>query len=125
MYLPVARDALPEALKLFDGADANIVTGAREETNIPPQALYLMNNAFVRTQAESLAIRLREHTPDRQEWIRMSFMLCYGRAPNQREMTAANEFLSSFGSPGSDADLLALTTYCHSLLAAAEFRYVN
>ena len=103
----------------------NIVTGVREETNIPPQALYLMNNAFVRTQARSLATRLMNHTDSREEWVQMSFRLCYGRAPNAREKTAAHEFLTRFSASGEDGPLLALTTYCHSLFAAAEFRYVN
>ena len=51
VYLPAARDSLPEALALFDPADSNIVTGKREETNVPDQALYLMNNKFVIEQA--------------------------------------------------------------------------
>ncbi|BCX50241.1 hypothetical protein HAHE_41490 [Haloferula helveola] len=124
VYLPIVRDALPSSLALFDGADANIVTGAREETNIPSQALYLMNNDFVLTQAKSMATRLMEHTDDKDEWIRMSFLLCYGRVPNGYEVSAANGFFAQFRF-GQDDDLSVLTTYCHSLLAAAEFRYLN
>ena len=125
VYLPVVRDTLPESLGLFDGANASGVTGVREETNTSPQALYLLNNAFVRTQARSLATRLRNHTDDREEWVRMSFRLCYGRLPNAREQAAAIHFLEAFAHDGKSGELTTLTTYCQSLLAAAEFRYLN
>ena len=125
VYLPIARDALPESLALFDGADASRVSGVREETNIPPQALYLMNNGFVLTQAKSLAMRLMDYSDDRKEWIRLSFLLCYSRLPNDREQAAAYGFFSRFPTSGNDRELQALTNYCQSLFAAAEFRYLN
>ncbi len=127
VYLPIVRDALPESLALFNGADANIVTGVREETNIPPQALYLMNNGFVLAQARSLATRLMEHTDDKQEWIRLSFLLCYGRVPLEEERSAAHDFFTRFQSyqDGARDDFATLATYCHGLFATAEFRYVN
>ena len=33
VYLPAVRDDMAEMLKLFDGADSNLVTGHRERTN--------------------------------------------------------------------------------------------
>ena len=84
-----------------------------------------MNNRFVLTQAESMATRLKNHTDDPHERIRLSFLLCYGRVPDARERKAAESFLSQFPASGSDPEMQALTTYCHSLLASAEFRYLN
>ncbi|HVJ87287.1 MAG TPA: PSD1 and planctomycete cytochrome C domain-containing protein, partial [Caulifigura sp.] len=43
VYLPVIRDRLPDILELFDFAEPSLVTGERETTNVPTQALYLMN----------------------------------------------------------------------------------
>lgn len=127
VYLPVVRDGLPEVLALFDGADANIVTGKREQTNVPPQALYLMNNNFVRIQAKSLATRLMDHTKKKPEWIDLSFFLCYGRSPLPEERKAAKEFFTRFWSyqEGDGDDYEALTAFCHALFASAEFRYLN
>src|SRR5690606_36039754 len=43
VYLPMVRNDLPEMLRLFDIADPELVTGRRPVTNVPAQALYLMN----------------------------------------------------------------------------------
>ncbi|MEX2559704.1 MAG: DUF1553 domain-containing protein, partial [Pirellulales bacterium] len=40
VYLPVLRDRLPEVLDLFDFAEPSLVSGDRETTNVPLQALY-------------------------------------------------------------------------------------
>ena len=53
VYLPIVRNDLPEALRLFDMADPELVTGRRPVTNVPAQALYLMNSPFVRGCAEA------------------------------------------------------------------------
>ncbi|MFO0843082.1 MAG: PSD1 and planctomycete cytochrome C domain-containing protein [Gemmataceae bacterium] len=45
VYLPVLRDRLPDVLDLFDFAEPSLVTGDRETTNVPVQALYLMNSS--------------------------------------------------------------------------------
>ncbi len=60
VYLPMLRDEAPEALALFDLADSNRVTGEREVTNIPSQALYLMNHPFMIEQSEAFARRLQD-----------------------------------------------------------------
>jgi cytochrome c553 len=39
VYLPVPRDVLPDSLAAFDFAENSLVTGARETTNVPSQAL--------------------------------------------------------------------------------------
>ncbi|MFN9912638.1 MAG: DUF1553 domain-containing protein, partial [Pirellulaceae bacterium] len=41
IYLGLPRDALPEILALFDGADATSVQGKRESTNVPSQSLFM------------------------------------------------------------------------------------
>ncbi len=43
VYLPIARDILPDALAVFDFAEPTLVSGSREVTNVPSQALYLLN----------------------------------------------------------------------------------
>ena len=52
---------MPEMLELFDAPDAGSVSGTREFTASPLQALYMLNNEFVASQAESLADRLMKH----------------------------------------------------------------
>ena len=55
VYLPVVRGVLPEVLKLFDFAEPSMALGARDETVVPAQASFLMNNPWVLAQARHLA----------------------------------------------------------------------
>lgn len=44
IYLPIARELLPDALAVFDFAEPGFVNGSRETTNVPSQALFLLNS---------------------------------------------------------------------------------
>ena len=56
--MPVPRDVLPDSLAVFDYADTGLVTGSRETTNVPAQALFMLNSAFVEAQSKKLATRI-------------------------------------------------------------------
>jgi len=58
IYLPVIRNASYEMLTVFDAADANAVTARRNDTTVATQAMFMMNNPFVRQQALSVAKKL-------------------------------------------------------------------
>ena len=132
VYLPSARDSLPEALALFDPADSNLVTGKREETNVPDQALYLMNNNFVIEQAESMASRLIKGAKNNRERVGNAFSIAFARSATKKEIDEALAYMRNFilrVGPDSqnrkDIERLALVTFCQSLLISAEFRYLN
>ena len=55
VYLPLIRNRLHEMLRMFDYGDATTVNSKREETTVPTQALFLMNNQFIREQAKHFA----------------------------------------------------------------------
>jgi hypothetical protein len=118
VYLPVLRDRLPDVLYLFDFAEPSLVTGDREVTNVPVQALYLMNSPFVQARAKGLAERLLRETKNDRQRIRRAFLLCYGRAPEKEEINLAAAFLDK----GEENQEQVLTAYCQALLATAEFR---
>lgn len=122
VYLPVLRDRLPDVLDLFDFAEPSLVTGDRETTNVPVQALYLMNSPFVRERAAGLAARVTkevENEADRPAW---AFRLCFGRTPDPAETKLATEF---FAAAKEDDKAKSLAAYCQALLAAAEFRNLD
>ncbi len=117
VYLPVIRDHLPDVLEQFDVANPNLVTGNRDVTNVPLQALYLLNGPFVQEQAAALARRIQS-APNR---MKLAFRLCFNRMPDVEEIAMADTFLQS----GSADDFKLLTAFCQSLLASAEFRFVD
>ncbi|MEK6238376.1 MAG: DUF1553 domain-containing protein, partial [Planctomycetales bacterium] len=131
VYLPVVRDRLPDVLELFDFAEPSLVTGARETTNTPLQALYLMNSEFVRLRSRSLADRVCKQFRGRPERIRQAFWLCFSRPPDDQEVMFAERFLDTFPRDGENetnqeaADRKAFAAYCQSLLATVEFRAVD
>jgi hypothetical protein len=121
VYLPVIRDHLPDVLEQFDVANPNLVTGDREVTNVPLQALYLLNGPFVQAAAEALAARVSEGDPERGEQVHRAFVLCFNRPPNANEQQLAKTFFAS--APGEPA--AQLTALCQALLASAEFRLAD
>ena len=124
VYMPVLRDRLPDVLDLFDFAEPSLVTGDRATTNVPVQALYLINSPFVRERARSLADRLARETDDEAR-IHSAFLLCFGRAPDEDEAKRAASFLER-GKDGNDKQARqVLANFCQALLATAEFRNLD
>jgi len=121
-YLPVLRDNLPDVLDLFDFAEPSLVTGKREETNVPLQALYLMNSSFIQEQSQALASRLESERPTRDARVQRAFELCYNRPPLPEEAQLVSEYFTE-ASPETESRELAL--FCQALLASAEFRIVE
>jgi hypothetical protein len=131
VYLPVIRDRLPDVLELFDFASSSFVTGDREKTNVPTQALYLMNSPFVQDRAAALASRVRKEAgDDRAAGVRFVFQLCFARSPTTDEESSTLDFLSA-GSAQSDAandsntQADTLSSFCQAILSTAEFRNLD
>jgi hypothetical protein len=146
VYLPVARDTLPDILAAFDFPEPSLVAGVRETTNVPSQALFLLNSAFATEQSQKLADRVCSAYPggpnggvtaNLDQRITFAYWLTFGRAPDAVERKASAEFFSRFPSnwkkgdgatPGTlDAESMkaAWTSFCRALFASAEFRYLN
>ncbi|MEO2016970.1 MAG: PSD1 and planctomycete cytochrome C domain-containing protein [Fuerstiella sp.] len=127
VYLPIVRDEEPRALEVFDGADSSAITGQRESSNTANQALYMMNNRFVIQQSAAFARRIMELTSHSDEQVEYAFLLAYGRPPTSGERSAAASFIKKFAPSTSYRALSAetLSALCQSLLASAEFRYVD
>jgi hypothetical protein len=122
VYLPVFRNALPEALEVFDFADSSMVTGRRNTSTVAPQALFLMNHPFVLEQSRHAAARLLgEKLGDDDARIVRAYRLALGRGPTDGEKAVARRFLG--GRSGDPKE--AWTAVFHALFASADFRYVD
>jgi cytochrome c553 len=133
VYLPIVRGAVPESLALFDFSDPSLTSGKREITTVPSQALYLMNSPFLLEASEAFAKRLYNDRGLRgPDLAREAFQLAFSRPPTETEGAEAKAFIERFlataksqGIADDEARILALTGFCQSLLASAEFRYLN
>jgi hypothetical protein len=104
VYLPLLRGVTPKSLEAFDPAQQSLVTGKREATTVPTQALYMLNSTFVRKQSLALAKRLlsKSGQPD-TEPIRQVYKLALSRLPNDREIARAEKFLTEYETSYSDS----------------------
>ena len=124
VYLPVFRRALPGAFQLFDMAPPTQVTGSRDVTTVPTQALYLMNNAFILDNARRAAKNLVEMEITQAERIRTVFLETVNREPSTKEQHRMAEYFSTSISEGL-TEVDAWTDIYRAQFSSAEFFYRN
>ena len=130
LYLPVIRDATPDALEVFDGAESSLVVAQRDETLVPTQALFLLNSPFAQVQSQAFAQRLLRRSTDDPGRIDLAYRLTLSRDPRPAERTRALDFIrretfardTRTGKPAGREAAWALFT--QALFACAEFRYL-
>ena len=132
VYLPVVREKAEEFIGLFDGADPNLVTGHRKNSNVAGQALYMMNSEFILKQSDAFAADLRRRHSTTKDRINDGFLRAFGRPPTSTEFTASINFYNQFQPAAlretgsrNQADYLFLSAFCQGLFSSAEFRYLN
>ncbi|WP_309706714.1 DUF1553 domain-containing protein, partial [Armatimonas sp.] len=117
VYLVVKRALKVPLLDALDFANSTSPAGVRSITTTAPQALMLLNDAFVQKQAEALTKRLEtENTPDK---LTRAFALTLQRTPRPSERQAAERLL------GSQPDHTAWVGLCRALLNLNEVIYVD
>ena len=121
IYTPVFRNTPLEILAVFDFADPNLVVGERTTSNVPTQALYLMNSPFVREQADNAAkVLLAENLTDQSSRINQAYRRTLGRDATSSEREILLSFLDN------QRDLAkAWSQIFHGLYASPDFRYLN
>lgn len=98
IYLPQLRGEVPRPLAAFDPVSQTLVTGQREETTVPTQALFLLNSPFVRDQSLYLASDLlRDKRATDSQRIRAAFERIVARDPNPQEIARVKQFLAQYG----------------------------
>jgi hypothetical protein len=122
VYLPVLRDLLPEIYKTFDFPEPTQISGRREVTTVPAQALFFMNSEFAASSATAAAGRILgdKSLRDDEARIRRAYAVLLGREPAHEEIADAAAFLAE--EKGSSA--AGWTSLVQSLMAGTEFRYV-
>lgn len=134
IYLPVIRNALPDVLALFDAADPNGVAAVRNDTTVPAQALFMLNNPLVREQALYFAQSLLGDAAKSNDaaCVRAAHLRALGRPPSACEVSDALAFLTSYaaqararGRSEVESRLTAWQSYCQMLFCSNEFLYVD
>jgi hypothetical protein len=136
IYIMAKRNLPFPMLDVFDLPDMHESCARRAVTTTAPQALMLLNGDQIIALARAFADRLRSETPepDRPTLIRQAYVVAFGREPTDREATEASKFIDqqekliaqtqpaeSTTAPAA----AALADFCHALLNANEFVYVD
>ncbi|HWF20355.1 MAG TPA: PSD1 and planctomycete cytochrome C domain-containing protein [Verrucomicrobiae bacterium] len=96
VYGFVDRRNMPNMFQAFDFASPDLVTGKRENTVVPQQALFMMNSPLVVEQARNVVRRVDfKAQANIEARIDLLYKLIYQRTPTDMEMKLAKEYLMS------------------------------
>ncbi|QDT93479.1 PSD1 and planctomycete cytochrome C domain-containing protein [Gimesia algae] len=128
IYLRMSIMDPPRFLVGFNLPDLKLPTGKRDVTNVPNQALILMNDPFVMAQAEEWSTLLLKQPADSvKQRIRLMFRKAYGREPDQQELRRWSELVAELGGSEDEQFLLAdprvWQQISHTLFNTKEFIY--
>jgi hypothetical protein len=94
IYAFVKRSVLVPLLEMFDYSNVNQPLGERQNTTVAPQALMLLNDEFLLTQARAFSERLTKEAGEGTEArIERAYRLAVGRGPTAREREVAQAYL--------------------------------
>ncbi len=93
IYIAVRRNFLSPFMLTFDTPAPFSTMGRRNTSNVPAQALILMNDPFVVQQADSWAKRAFEQSESTQSRIVWLYQTAFAREPSDKETNAAIDYL--------------------------------
>jgi hypothetical protein len=120
IYLQMSIMDPPKFLVGFNLPDLKLPAGRRDVTNVPSQALIMLNDPFVNEMAKCWAAGLlKDKDLNREDRVRQMFAQALARAPNAAELKRWIDALQDFGGDTPDAwERLA-----HALFNTKEFLY--
>ncbi len=126
LYLNVRRNFLSPFLLAFDYPAPASTIGKRTSSNVPSQALALLNDPFVVQESERWATRIlkTEGSLDDHQRIDQLYFEAFGRVPASQERIRAIRFIESQQAQGL-SKLDTWTTLCHALLNAKELIWIQ
>jgi hypothetical protein len=125
IYQEVRRNFLSPMMLAFDLPLPLTTFGRRTSSNVPAQALILMNDPFVVEQSKLWAKHiLTVNEPDR---IDAAYQTAFGRPPNANEQKAATAFLQSQAKAHGEKQPAekSWSDFCHVLFNVKEFVFLN
>ncbi len=116
IYRFIVRSQTQPWMTALDCADPSMRVDKRNESLSPLQALALLNNGFMVTQAQHFAERLEKEFPnDPARQIERAIWLAFGRAPSKIELQKFSTFAKEQG----------LINLCRVLLNLNEFTFID
>ena len=115
IYRFTVRSQTQPWMTSLDCADPSMRVDKRNESISPLQALALLNNGFVLTQAQHLATRVQQERWDLPAQVERAHALTFGRGPDPATLTKLVAFARTEGLPA----------LCRLLLNLNEFTFID
>jgi hypothetical protein len=119
LYAHLDRLNVPGVYRTFDYPSPDATSPRRDQTTVPPQALFLMNHPFVAECAKALVRRPDvAGIADPVQKLDRVYAILYGRSPTDRDRSLAVEVLTE--DPAG-----VWPRFAHALLMTNEFLFVD
>ncbi|MEO2013151.1 MAG: DUF1553 domain-containing protein, partial [Fuerstiella sp.] len=130
VYLLTQRLFRHSLLGLFDSPDRNTSTSRRDSSNVPAQALFLMNSPFIQQQATALAQRVIAEGNDDDARIDHLYQLLNSRPVQEDERHEILAFLGQYRETVDTTQPTAAVPHeyvalCRTLLTSNEFFFID
>jgi hypothetical protein len=129
IYIQVRRNFLTPLFLAFDYPLPISTIGNRSVSTVPSQALMMMNNEFVLSEARKWAMRM-ESRNDPIARVREMYETAFGRPPVESESAMATQFIShqtshyrSRSNPQPERE--AWVDLAHVMINSPEFLYIR
>ena len=120
IYLPVVRGYIPPMLTALDAADPDLIVGDRPTTNVPGQALVLVNSPDIIAWAEDTSRRILAEAEGYEDRLREAYRRLFQREPDRYDRQIADPFFAGgFDDAGRWHEFVA------AMFAATEFRWLD
>jgi hypothetical protein len=126
IYLAVRRNFLSPFMLAFDTPSPFSSMGRRNVSNVPAQALILMNDPFVVEQAMKWAEKISAEPVSTESKVDQMYRLAFARLPSEGEKKVALDFLteSAGTKDGSSIPVSTWADFAHSLINTKEFIFL-
>ena len=126
IYMFTKRSLIVPLMTAFDMCDTTLPTGRRDVSIVAPQALALLNNAWVRERSRHAAAAVLAGSDDSRVRVVLAWRRLLGRSPSSSERDAALMHVDAVRTATDvDPDLAAWASLCHVLLNTNEFIFVD
>src|SRR5262249_568671 len=127
VYLAVRRNFLNPFLLAFDTPIPFSTVGRRQVSNVPAQALILLNDPFVHDQARVWAKKTLNQSGTPVEKSCEMYLTAFGREPTTEETSTCLEFVETQGArhKTTSTDLKPWADLAHTLFNTKEFIYLD
>jgi hypothetical protein len=125
IYLNVRRNFLNPMFLAFDYPVPFSTMGQRTVSNVPAQALTLLNNPFVISEARRWADRIVALPGTPESRVEAMYLAAFGRKPTPVESGEATDFLRSQAKEYGKEDVRAWADLAHVLFNVKDFIFLE